>query len=293
MTGQQVIDTVIKANSYLDVFSNIEDWKNDFNSFIQMIHPDKCHLQHAQYASAKLLEFRKALENGVDFNDDAGLVTYFPKCCIFKGKEDLLKLSLKNYNKLISFNNKKDLHFHKYLPNSLELKNKQLVTNFEERALPLSSIKKLPQEHVNWVLSRLLEISTWFDSHQIYHGGINLDSIFIVPKTHGIIVTSFYHLTEIDKIVKTISGKYKLFYPNVLFTTKKASSFIDIELSKRVAAYLLGDVSGNGAGLRKICNEDFINFLLKYDVRSSFDIFKDYRELLKRNFETKFYHLNI
>ncbi|HSY75882.1 MAG TPA: hypothetical protein VK890_03430, partial [Bacteroidia bacterium] len=71
-----------------------------------------------------------------------------------------------------------------------------------------------------------------------------------------------------------------------------ATSAVDLEMVKRVAIYLLGDQSGLGVKLRKTHNADFINFLIKRDD-DPYNTYKEYRELLKKNFESKFHVLNI
>lgn len=293
MTPQQIIEIVNNAKSYVEVFPDLFNYKTTFVEYIKQIHTDVCKLEGADKASSKLIEFKDLIENGKEHKDDAGIVTYFPDHCLIKGDKKLLKVSLDNYKKLVSFKSTNDLPFRKYLPKQIEFEGDNLKISFDKRAIPLSFVGKLPQEHVNWILSRLLEICGWFDKIGYSHAGLNLDSVYIVPENHGIMIVSFYHLTKIEQNLKTISGRYKSFYPYIIFAQKKATSFIDIELSKRIATFLLGDPSGNGTMLLKTFNKDFINFLLTYDTRDSFCILKTYRELLNKNFEKKFYSLII
>ena len=124
------------------------------------------------------------------------------------------------------------------------------------------------------------------------HCGINPESVFIVPETHGIIITSFYHLSLDDGRLRTISAKYQNWYPTEIFKEKRAKSIIDLELCKRTAAYLLGDKSGLGIKLKKTHNKDFINFLLN-SHSNAFECYQAYRKMLKRNFEEKYHHLSL
>ncbi len=78
------------------------------------------------------------------------------------------------------------------------------------------------------------------------HCGLNPESIFIVPETHGIQICSFYHLTKIGNRIGTISGKYSNWYPQDVFKTKIATPIIDLGCSMKIASYLLGDTSGIG-----------------------------------------------
>jgi hypothetical protein len=291
MTTQEIINNILNAKSYVDVFPNLSNWQTTFKEYIKQLHPDICKLSGSAEATSMLLNFKKELERGKSHQDDAGDIIYFVDKIILKGDIDLLNKSLKNYNILKKL--AKGNHFDKYLPKEMLIINNEIQINLEHRAIPLSSIDFLPQEHVNWILSRILEISSWFYKNNYSHSGLNPDSIYVVPETHGIIIISYYHLAEIGKKLNTVSGRYINFYPNFIFTEKKASYYIDVELAKRTAAYLLGDKSGNGSGLRKKFNLDFIDFLLKFHTKDTFSVFKEYRKMLEKNFEKKFHPLNI
>jgi hypothetical protein len=176
---------------------------------------------------------------------------------------------------------------------SLEFKDNKLYGTLSHRAIPISSIDSLPQEHLNWALSRILEFATWLNNNNISHNGINPDSIYLVPETHGIIVISYYHVNTAAKKLKTISGRYSKFYPEILFKEKLSEPFVDIELAKRTIAFLAGDKSGIGMKFKRTLNKDWIDFLLEFSTKSTFNTFSDYRQILSKNFEKKFHILNI
>jgi hypothetical protein len=185
-----------------------------------------------------------------------------------------------------------DIHFKKYLPKECRaLADGTYRFSFEKRAIPLSGLQ-LPQEHVNWVLNRLLEYIAYLSQSGFVHGGLNPESVFIVPENHGIQVVSFYHLARKDRRIHTVSGRYMNWYPAQVVKTKTASPVTDLECAKRIAAYLLGDGSGNAVKFRKTHNEDFINFLLtQHD--NAYQCLTQYQQLLRRNFKTRFYSLTI
>jgi hypothetical protein len=83
-----------------------------------------------------------------------------------------------------------------------------------------------------------------------------------------------------------------MWYPTVLFTQKIATPDIDLELSKKIALYLLGDKSAAGTKLKmdKTINKEVLNFLLTKHQNHK-DEFVQYRELLAKNFKKKFYPL--
>jgi hypothetical protein len=124
--------------------------------------------------------------------------------------------------------------------------------------------------------------------------GMNPTTVFVVPETHGIIITSFYHMSQLDKKANTISARYKTWYPTKLFTEKIATPDIDLELCKKIALYLLGDRSAAGTKLKrdKDVNHEVLTFLLTKH-QNEIDDYTKYREILEKNFEKKFYPLNL
>lgn len=81
---------------------------------------------------------------------------------------------------------------------------------------------------------------------------------------------------------------------NNTFYGKKATPDIDLELCKKIALYLLGDRSSAGTKLKKDkeVNQEVLTFLLTkhYNIK---DEYVQYREILSKNFEKKFYSLNL
>lgn len=278
----------IRSASKLSDIMDTGNMKTEFHRLLKMIHPDKCKEGGTGDATAKLTELKQQFIEGISYSDDAGEFKTNGYFVDFAGDEKLLKQSLGNYRSLKSI---KDDHFHKYMPSNMELIDGKLKIKLDARAVPLSGLD-LPQEHVNWILSRMLEFSAWLAQSGYVHCGFNPESVFIVPETHGIQVCSFYHLTRLDSKVDTISGKYQTWYPPNLFASKKATSNIDLELCKKTAIYLLGDKSGTGIRLKKTHNEHFMDFVIEqhYTPHDTYDI---YRKMLKDNFETKFHILNI
>ena len=290
MTPDEIIKKIVDSNTYKDVFSDISNWKSSCKEMLLKIHTDVCFLPQAKEATEILLKYKSELERGKSHTDDVGTVTYFPDRITFESSNDnILKISFDNYNKLCKL---ADSHFRKYLPKTMFYEKGKLTITLENRAIPLSSLTDVPQEHLNWILSRMLEFSGLLDKYGFVHCGITPDSIYVVPENHGIIVISFYHMTSVTSKMKTVSGKYIHFYPEIIFNNKKAENFIDIELAKRTTMFIAGDKSGLGMKYRKILNSDWIDFIIEFSNGNSFDVFKKYREILKNNFEKKFYQFN-
>ena len=269
---------------------DIRNWKATYRDMVRWLHPDRCTVDGSVNALIHLYQLRETFEKGQQKQDDAGKFRAKDKEAVYQGNLDLLKLSYNNFVNLKTRNDDAARHFHRYLPTSMALTDK-LSVRFQHRSIPLSGLE-LPQQHVLWILSRLLECCAWFAQIDYVHGGINPESIYVVPKTHGIVFGSFYHFTKVGGRLKTISAKYKNWYPDAVFDTKRASTVIDLELCKRTAAYLLGDTSGTGVKLLKTHHQAFINFLLDTHT-NAFECYDAYRKMLKQNFKRKFHELKL
>lgn len=272
---------ILAAQTYREVFTS----KEEYNTLVKKFHPDISTDKKASEIMQKLNEFKKIYDEGYKFKDESGDVVVKDLTIEFNGNST--GKSYSNYTLLKSKDDKD--HFHKYMP---KVVNNSLYSS-EYRIVPLLGLK-LPHEHVNWILSRLLEYCSWLEEIGYVHCGINPKSVFIVPETHGIIISSYYHLTPLNRKVETINGEYINWYPSSLFKDKIAKSSIDIRLCKSLIIYLLGDKSGAGTKLKreKKVNQNMLSFLLENDTQV-FTTYKKYRKLLKSNFPSKFHKLNI
>ena len=236
------------------------------------------------------------IENGQPFVDETGPFKVFEKrieYIVTDANRKLLTKSVNNYKLLMAMHDKASENFHRYMPESMLLEKDKLIINLKDRSIPLTGLK-LEQIHVNWLFSRMFEYSLWLKQVDFVHMGLNPTTVFVVPETHGIIIISYYHMTRLGKKAETISAKYKMWYPTNLFIKKIATEDIDLELSKKIALYLLGDKSAGGTKLKmdKSVNQQVLNFFItKHE--NKYDEFVQYRELLKKNFPKKFYQLNL
>jgi hypothetical protein len=296
MTDIELIDKLIKSTKPSDVFNIDDDWKKLYHSYCKLIHPDYNPNSKAAEAMAKMNFYKDVLENGLQFIDEAGPFRVFEKRIEYPVTDDnrkLIKKSVDNYNFLMGKHDKASESFHRYLPESMILEKDKLTINLKDRSIPLTG-RKLEQIHVNWLFSRMFEISLWLRQVDRVHMGLNPTTVFVVPETHGIILISFYHMSIINKKAETISAKYKMWYPTNVFVKKIATADIDLELCKKIALYLLGDKSAAGTKLRmdKEVNQVVLNFLLTKHQNTP-EEYKQYRELLAKNFEKKYYPLDL
>lgn len=284
-----LIHKILIAN-HLKMVLDIANWKAEYREIVRWLHPDRCRVEGSVKALIHLYGLRENFEKGTLKEDDAGKFRMKDTTAIFQGNIDLLKLSYNRFVQLKIQNDSAARHFQHYLPESMALTDK-LEVRFKHRVVPLSGLE-LSQQHVMWILSRMLETCAWFAQMGYVHTGINPESVFVVPETHGIVIGSFYHFTPIGGRLKTLSARYKNWYPDAVFDTKKATTNIDLELCKRTAAYLLGDTSGTGVKLLKTCNKALVNFLLDTHT-DAYDCYDAYRKMLKRNFKSRFHELKV
>jgi hypothetical protein len=240
--------------------------------------------------------YKDLKENGAEYEDEAGKFRVFDDKIIYTitdANKALINTSFKNYRILRLKTDAASINFQKYIPESMELTADKLTIHLLNRAVPLTN-QKLSQEHVNWIFSRLFEFSLYVGGQGYAHLGFNPTSIFVVPVNHGIICTTFYHMTMLDSKAKTISAKYKMWYPATLFTKKIATDDIDLELAKKISLYLLGDKSAAGMKLKTdtAIHKEILSFLItKHEC--SLETYTKYRDLLKKYFPPKFFDLDL
>lgn len=294
MTDADVIEKILTSKKPQDVFSG--DWKPTYKQYLKLIHPDRCKKPYADDAMAKMNDYRDILEKGVLYTDEAGDFRVFEKEIVYEitdKNRELIQKSFDNFKILKGIKDKAALGFHRYMPDSMLKSKDKLIIKLKDRSIPLTH-HKLDQKHMNWIFSRMFEIALWFRKIGYSHMGMNPTSVFIVPETHGIIVTTFYHMTHLDTKAKTVNAKYRVWYPTTLFSEKIATQDIDLELCKKTALYILGDRSAAGTKLKrdKDVNQEVLTFLLTKH-QNEIEDYQKYREILKNNFEKKFYPLDL
>lgn len=294
MTDIEVIEKILKTNNPTQLFGG--DWKTTYKKYSRLIHPDACRHHNASDAMAKLNYLKDLIEYGIQYRDETGDFNVFDKKIIYKITNDNRKLIRKSYDNYIILKSKRDkasLNFHRYLPDSMKIDKDNLVITLKDRVVPLTN-QELPQVHVNWIFSRIFELTLWFSQVGYSHMGINPTTVMVVPETHGIIITSFYHMTPLNQKAGTISAMYKTWYPTTLFSKKIATVDVDLELGKKIALYLLGDRSAAGTILKrsKDVNQQILTFLITKH-QNIMSEYKEYRELFTKNFKKKFYSLDL
>lgn len=281
----RMIEQVLQATHYY-ALKSADGTVMSFREIMKAIHPDKCKDPRAQDATNHLLEMNRHFTNGTTFTDDSGNFLTNDHWVLYQGDRQVIAHGKRNQQEVVA---SATAHFKRYMPYDWDSDCSFLLF---QRAIPMVNLT-LAQEHVNWVLSRLLEFCMLLHRHTgRAHLGLTPAQVMLVPETHGIAVAGFYHTTVLNARVSTISAAYRHWYPNQLLAGKKATENADLEMVKRIGAYLLGDRSGLGTSLRKTHHPEFVDFLLGSDD-DSLVCYEKYREMLDRNFPSQFIHLNI
>jgi len=293
-----IVDKILASTWYPDICKTPEDYK----ILAKRLHPDVCTDKNAIAAFAHLTALKQTFEKGFVFQDEAGIYRTNYLMHRWEGDLNLLKKSKANYDFMLRlahnhFDTSSFEHFMKYVPTNLTFEDDVLVYRSQNRCIPMSKVISLLKEeernkHLNWMYSRMLEFIVMLEALGFTHAGINPDSVFIVPETHAIKVTSFYHATIGD--ISSINGKYKNYYPAQLFTDKKGGSYVDIQLVKKCAICGLGDSSGSGVNLKAnpLINLNVLTYLMTPES-VALQSMQTWRSILDTNFIKEFITLNI
>ncbi|MGI4873079.1 MAG: hypothetical protein ACRYFX_18120 [Janthinobacterium lividum] len=264
-------------------------YRAEYHRLVRLLHPDVCTLPGATDAVARLNTYAAQLAALDTPTDDAGPLRVLPDQRLrFAGDPALLRRSATNFQRLLALRDPASAHFRQYLPTSLAWEGEALLLTPPARVVPLAGLT-LPPEHVAWVLSRLLELTAWLHQSRLVHAGLVPEALALAPDTHGLVVLSAYHLTSLGGPLTTISGQYRPWYPDAVFTDKRATPGLDLTLVQRTAVYLLGDASGHGVRLRGTVDERLLAFLLTphHDAYAAFD---EYRRLLRQLYPVSTFH---
>ncbi|SET32479.1 hypothetical protein [Hymenobacter actinosclerus] len=279
---------ILASRQPADVFT-LPDYRPQYLLFLKLLHPDVCALPGAHDAVSRLNHYVELLTARLSFTDDAGPVRVLPDHRLrFEGEAATLRQSATNYARLMALHDPAAQHFKQYLPSGLVADGAALLATPPVRVVPLAGLT-LPVEHVAWVLSRLLELTAWLHQAGFCHGGWQPESLALAPKTHGLVALSFYHLAPLNGRLRTVSGRYRHWYPDALFVEKRATPAIDLLLAQRTALALLGDASGHGVRLRGRVDERLLTFLLR-PQHNAYAMLVAYRQLLRQLFPVPQFH---
>lgn len=292
MSQQETIDK-IRSAVMLEQLIDITKFDEEAKKILMQVHPDRCSLPGANDAFLKINKLRTEFKDGFVYPDDIGDVTTNRYWVTIKdlSSTGYLQKSYDNYLKLLNSKTPASELIRKMnLPNNVTLKDDLLKMDLPGRAVPLKDISGLKQEHLNWLFSRLLDFSACIAASGFIHGGITPESVYVLPKEHGVCMTTYYHMHQVGQPIKSASGLHFNWYPKEITSTGekiKQGSCIDLEMAKKCVIWAAGDKSGSGTMLRKTLHPGFVDMLLSHD-EDPVELRSRYREWVAKNFEKKF-----
>ncbi|MFA6860045.1 MAG: protein kinase [Clostridia bacterium] len=179
---------------------------------------------------------------------------------------------------------------HRSLPSVLEMIkincNLALLEN-ECVGQPLSEILKklnhgISQNHVMWILERLLEVTGFLHSNMIVHGNIKPETIILDTKNHNASLVGLYFGCDKSVGVENYKVKNKIYSAPEISKLEEVNPRSDIFSIGKIAISLL-----NGNEISKVCpsstNRELANFIEKMAKQDScsrpYDAFKLWDEL--------------
>lgn len=105
----------------------------------------------------------------------------------------------------------------------------------------------LDPKHVAWIVSRMLNLASFFEWAKLSHNDISLDTLFIAPEHHSIhLLGGWWYATPIGNSLKgcLLPSRTVAHGSEELIRKKLATARTDPELIRLTARELLGDSSG-------------------------------------------------
>lgn len=104
----------------------------------------------------------------------------------------------------------------------------------------------MPERHVAWIITRLLNLCVYLQKHNISHNGISTESLYINPELHTVhLLGGWFYSAELGSKMLAVPNKTLEYAPSSLIRSKVGDIRTDLEMTKAVARELLGDISGS------------------------------------------------
>jgi len=159
----------------------------------------------------------------------------------------------------------------------------------------LDHFGSLDPHHVAWIVSRLLNISCWFQYSGIAHYGLTVDNLYIQPNTHEVFVYGgWWYAHDDGAALKAVPRIVLDNTQKSLYEDKTATTEINQNLARMVGRQLCGDVTGATLLWDKNIPQPMRDFLIQPASDNAIDDYRRWREVLQESFgKPKFIHLDI
>lgn len=287
---EELIESIDQATHYRAIFPDMTIWKEKYVAMVKLLHPDVSSSARAASALAKLNAWKDEIESGIPFQDDNGNARMFWDHLFFQADAEAPVFRSIDAYRMLEKRWGSGNHFRAYIPPCVKVDRGPVIfAHVNERTIPIALLKgPVAPHHGNWILSRMLEFSAGMEATGVVHCGLNPSSVCIAPRSHGVIIPTFYHTVSVGARLHSISRRYRHFYPENALTKKIASSDIDVEAAKRVAAFAMGAPGGNAVALRKKIDPSVIDFLLTHHA-SAIEAFYEWRTIITTKFPRVFH----
>jgi hypothetical protein len=98
----------------------------------------------------------------------------------------------------------------------------------------------LDGRHIAWIFKRLLTIVGFAQQNNIVHAAVLPSHVLVNPETHGLQLVGWGHSVDGGEQVKTISAKYRDWYPVEVLKKKPAGGVTDLFMAAKCMVYLAG-----------------------------------------------------
>lgn len=138
----------------------------------------------------------------------------------------------------------------------------------------------LNEEHIGWILERLLSSVGYLHSNNIVNGNIKPSNIWINAENHNItIIDNSLAIENADDINSNYKIKNDIYTPNNINKNSKVLPYVDIYAIGKIAINLLGgDINSNE--LPKNTNSKLKGFIQKLIMENENDAYKLWNEII-------------
>ena len=270
------IHDILKAEIPEDLIPDLNHFDKYYKEAIVQIHPDVNKTAESTTATQKINMWYNDCKMNKKAPHDLGTINY----SWFQYNFNTTYKTAEQYSNDLLKKFQSDTKLAPYFP-------KTPTQFFHNRCVPITSLSRpLPIEHVNWIVSRLLEGALYINQLGYVHAGFTPSNIFVCPANHSIQIMSSIHTVKMNTRLKTISAEYKNMYSSI----EQATPDIDIQMIKQIGLMLLGDNSGIGTMFRKVLPPDLLAFYQQVDTNTA-TCYMNYRNLLTKLFPKKFFKL--
>lgn len=159
----------------------------------------------------------------------------------------------------------------------------------------LSYMNEIPGKHVAWIISRLSSICCYLEYNHFVHNGIDINSCFVSPKYHSILLFGgWWYTSKIgDRLLGTTKEIFDLM-PVVAKTEKKANTITDLESVKLIGRTLFNEKTCRTLNERTDIPKPIKDFLIRGSGDDAITEMSIWDENLNKAYgQRKFIELNV